>query len=133
MTHATAKTSRETAAAYKTDAESDAYLSGFDRGFNCASWQDLPEIGSRVYTESDGYVIVNDENQWDVVQSLAYDSESNGRQFSPFEFTASEFNSAEDEDGEDISEELWEAFDAGITDGIAANIQERMEQFRKTA
>lgn len=104
---------------YKTPTTKDAYSRGFERGYNCASWQDLPEIGARVWTESDGYVTVDEDNQWDVVQSAAYDSESNDRQYSPFEFTAAEFNKARN------SEARWEAFDAGIADGIQANISER--------
>lgn len=62
--------------------------------------------------KADGKITVDGENQWDVVQSLASDGESNGRDFSPFEFTASEFNKARN------SEARWEAFDAGISDGI---------------
>jgi hypothetical protein len=116
----TAKQAKMNAKQYETEAQQDAYLRGFDRGFNCASWQDLPEIGSKVRTESDGRVTVSEDNQWDVVQSAAYESESNDRQYSPFEFTASEFNESEDE-----SDELWEAFDNGISAGILANISER--------
>lgn len=105
---------------YKTPTTKDAYERGFNRGFNCASWQDLPEIGETMRTDSDGKVTVDESNQWDVVQSLAYESESSGRDYSPFEFTASEFNKARN------SEARWEAFDAGITDGISVNIGERM-------
>ncbi len=124
MTHTTIVEARQ--AATKYGESSEAYLSGFDRGYNCASWQDLPEIGSVVRTDSDGRVTVDEDNMWDVVQSQAYEAESNGRSFSPFEFTATEFN--EDEEN---SEELWEAFDQGISDGISANIQERMKAYAK--
>ena len=58
-----------------------------------------------------------------MVQSLAYAGESNDRSYSPLEFTAKEFNDSED------SEALWEAFDAGIADGINANITERREAY----
>jgi hypothetical protein len=110
---------------YKTPTTKDAYARGFERGYNCASWQDLPEIGETVRTDSDGRVTVDESNQWDVVSSLAYESESNGRDFSPFEFTAHEFNMARN------SEARWEAFDAGISDGIQTNISERMEAYNR--
>ncbi len=125
MRNTTIKLAKQNAKRFKTEAEQDAYLRGFDRGFNCASWQDLPEIGSKVWTESDGKVTVNEDNQWDVVADAAYAGESNDRQFSPFEFTAAEFNKADEEGEEGDSEALWDAFDTGISDGIHANIAER--------
>jgi hypothetical protein len=106
---------------YKTPTTKEAYERGHDRGFNCASWTDLPEVGQTIWTDADGDVEVDEDNQWDVVQSLAYESESGDRDFSPFEFTASEFNKARN------SEARWEAFDAGIADGINANIQQRQK------
>ena len=112
---------KKTAATYQTEGEQDAYLRGFDRGYSCASRQVL-SIGERIFTE-EGYVTVTEDNKWDVVQSMAFDGESNARQYSPFEFTASEFNSKED-----VSEYLWDAFDDGIVDGILANIQERISE-----
>jgi hypothetical protein len=119
MNTATIKQAETTAATYESEQEKDAYFRGFDRGFSCASWQNLPEPGEELWTESDGDILVSEDNQWDVVQSLAYAGESNDRQFSPFEFTAHEFNESDDSDS------LWEAFDAGISDGISANIRER--------
>ena len=77
-------------------------------------------MGRDLFLNGEGRIEVTEENQWDVVQSLAYESESNDRCYSPFEFTASEFNKARN------SEARWEAFDAGISDGIQANIGERM-------
>lgn len=99
---------------------SEIYLAGYSRGWNCASWQDIPGIGSTVHTDADGKVEVEDENdQADAMSSLAFEAESNGRDFSPFEFTAKELNDRED------SEDAWEAFEAGISDGISANIASR--------
>jgi hypothetical protein len=120
MTHTSAAILKSNLRQYKTPTTKDAYERGFLRGFNCASWQDLPEIGETVRTDSDGKVTVDESNQWDVVSSLAYESESIDRDYSPFEFTCSEFNKARN------SEARWEAFDAGISDGISANIGERM-------
>ena len=108
---------------YQGEAEQDAYLRGFDRGYNSASWQNLPEPGETFWIDGEGRVEADEDNLWDVVQSLAYAGESNDRSYSPFEFTAKEFNDSED------SEALWEAFDAGIADGINANITERREAY----
>lgn len=99
---------------------SDIYLAGYSRGWNVASWQDIPEIGTTVRTDAEGKVSIEDENdQADVMQSLASEAEGNDRDFSPFEFTAKELNDRED------YEAAWEAFDAGISDGISANISSR--------
>ena len=57
-----------------------------------------------------------------MVQSLAFEAESEDRSFSPFEFRAASYNAARN------SETLWEAFDEGIADGIQANIEKRMSQ-----
>ena len=124
MTHETIAEAKQNAKRFGKS--EDAYLRGFDRGYNCASWQDLPEIGDSIWTDSDGRVTVDDDNMWDVVQSLAYTAELGDRDFSPFEFTAAEFNRA---DGEEDSEELWEAFEEGISDGIHSNISERAKAF----
>jgi hypothetical protein len=120
MTHDSQRILEANLRQYKTPTTKDAYERGFERGYNCASWQDLPEVGTELFLDGEGGVTVDEDNQWDVVQSLAYESESNDRCYSPFEFTASEFNKARN------SEARWEAFDAGISDGIQANIGERM-------
>lgn len=122
MTHNAAAILKANLKQYKTPTTKDAYERGFERGFNCASWQDVPEVGETIHTDSDGKVTIDEDNQWDVVQALASESEANNRDFSPFEFTASAFNKARN------SEARWEAFDAGISDGISANIQGRMAQ-----
>jgi hypothetical protein len=119
MTHTSAAILKSNLKQYKTPTAKDAYERGFERGYNCASWQDLPEIGHTLWLESEGRITVDEDNQWDVVQSLAFEAESNDRQYSPFEFTASEFNKARN------SEARWEAFDAGISAGIQANIGDR--------
>jgi len=102
---------------------SEIYLSGFERGYNAASWQDIPEIGSTLSKSVDYQGIGEIESthdQADALQMLASESESNSRDFSPFEFTAHDLNERED------SEDAWQAFDEGISDGILANIGERI-------
>ncbi len=119
MTHTAQDAMKVGIKGYKTPTTKGAYGRGFERGYNCASWVNLPEVGEVVRTDSDGTVTIDEDNQWDVVSSLAHESESNDRDFSPFEFTASEFNKSRNSDAR------WEAFDAGISDGIQANIAER--------
>ena len=54
----------------------------------------------------------------------AQEGEANSREYSPFEFTASDLNSYEEFD----SEELWQSYDEGITAGIEAEIVRRLAQ-----
>lgn len=120
MTHTSAAILKSNLKQYKTPTTKDAYERGFERGYNSASWQDLPTPGGTYWTESEGMITADDSNEWDLVSIYAFESESNDRQNSPFEDTASEFNKARN------SEARWEAFDAGISDGIQANIQDRI-------
>jgi hypothetical protein len=93
--------------------KSEAYEMGFERGESVASWIDIPELGTEIkHIDYVGYETVTEENFLDVMEMFAFEAESNGREYSPFEFTASEFNKARN------SESLWEAFDNGIADGI---------------
>ena len=94
---------------------------GFARGKSVASWCDMPEFGKTYRTESDGDVVCEDRDlAADIMQSLAYEAESNGREYSPFEFTAHALNERED------SEEAWEAYQEGIDAGISAEISARI-------
>jgi len=109
---------------YKTPTTRDAYERGYHRGAMIASWIDLPEVGQKVCDDY-GFSKVTEENQWDIVQSCAFEAENEDRQYSPFEFTASEFNKARN------SEARWDAFDAGIADGIQANIDQRIKAYTR--
>lgn len=138
MEKATIKSARETAATYKGDnlddnGLDDAYLRGFDRGYSCANNNDLPEIGETIdEPDCDVTLVETSDDREEVLSHRAYAGEETGyiplhstandRSYSPFEFTAEEFNDAD----ERLSEALWEAFDQGIGDGIAANVKERM-------
>lgn len=56
-------------------------------------------------------------NEWrQSVYSITADADDCFRQYSPFEFFADALNGAEN------GEELWEAYDEGISTGIAAQI-----------
>jgi hypothetical protein len=71
---------------------------------------------------------VDAENIRDYHSLLCHAGADNSRQFSPFECTASEFNShpAEPEEDDDAptSEAMWEAFEAGTADAISADLAE---------
>ena len=105
----------------------EAKENGFIRGSNIASWVDIPEIGMKLCKSIDWQgidTIENEQDQIDAMEIMAFESESNDRQFTPFEFTAHEINEHENAD------ELWEAFDEGIAEGIQVNIKQRMDQYR---
>lgn len=115
---------------FSRDDLQSAYRRGWNRGHGIAC-HNVPRLGARLFTEDMGRVTVDAENIREVHASACYAAESNSRQFSPFEFIAHEFNSAEeDENGgwdsekEGLSDELWEAFEAGTFDAIAADLSE---------
>lgn len=87
---------------------------GYVRGRNAAAGQSKPLIGAMVrLPDSTRFVKVEGiEMQHDIMEAWAYASESASRDFSPFEFTACEFNSRDDAD------DIWAAFDEGISLGI---------------
>jgi hypothetical protein len=95
-----------------------AYLMGWNHGHGIAC-HNVPTIGEHMFVDDMGRVTVTADNIADVHQSLCFAAESNSRCYSPFEFIAYEFNSADE--GE--SEELWEAFEAGAGDAIFADLR----------
>ncbi len=95
----------------------EARTLGHDRGWNLASWQDMPEIGHTLPKDIDWVgqgTIETVSEQVDAWEMYCLESESNDRQFSPFEITAHELNESRWPD------EVWEAFDGGIIKGIRA-------------
>lgn len=125
MTHTASATCNTESMKYRKGTLRDAFTDGFERGYNCASWQDLPEVGQKLWTEADGRVEVDEDNQWELVESMAFESESTDRSYSPFEHRAAQYNRAKN------SEALWEAFDAGISSGVFANVAERRTAYNK--
>lgn len=82
----------------------EAYQKGKERGEAIVEYmEDLPTDYDEAITE-------------------AYQIEENDRQFSPFEFTAQELNSAQ------YPDELWDKFEEGISDGIENAINKRIRQ-----
>lgn len=92
---------------------SRAYRIGWNRGHGIAC-HNVPTLGDKVFSESLGRITVDEENIREYHESLCFEAEVSGRDFSPFEFIASEFNKL-DEDNEGLSDEAWEAYDTGVT------------------
>lgn len=100
----------------------EAYGLGYARGWTMASWIDVPALGTELPRDVDFVgigTIENESDQREAMELLAHAAEDNDRQFSPFEFTARELNDAED------AEELWDAFENGIIDGIHEEVGRR--------
>jgi hypothetical protein len=95
----------------------DAYKTGWNHGHGIAC-HNVPVIGYSTWTDGLGSVIVDADNIREVHQSMCFEAESNSRQYSPFEFTAHEFN-----EDEEYSEELWAAFNDGVYDSIIADLE----------
>lgn len=100
----------------------NAYARGFNHGHGIAC-HNVPDMGSHVWTEDMGRMVVNPVNIRDIHQSFCFQAESNSRDFSPFEFIAHELNElGDDEEAETTSEEAWEAFEEGVSDAIFADL-----------
>ena len=105
----------------KNETLSDAYRKGWNHGHGIAC-HNIPTLGAEIFSDSLGRVTVDSDNIREVHESECFAAESNSRQYSPFEFTAHEFNSLDDGEGETTSEEAWKAFEEGITDAIRADL-----------
>lgn len=107
--------------AFQDEMLSEAYKRGWNHGHGFAC-HNVPTIGDKVLTDGMGRVTVDADNIREVHQELCFAAESNSRQFSPFEFTAHEFNESKDADA------LWEAFEAGATDAIFADLSDYTDE-----
>jgi hypothetical protein len=107
----------------KDDLLADAYKRGWNHGHGIAC-HNVPSIGDKLSAGVDwvGYGYITAENVREVHEMLCHEAADNSRQFSPFEFTAHEFNESE------YAEELWEAFEAGTGDSIRADLAEYTDE-----
>jgi len=108
------------------DVLADAYRSGWNHAHGIAC-HNVPSMGETYWTDSDGRVTVETvDDAREVHASLCYEAESNSRSYSPFEFTAHEFNSAgydgDRGDNDPVADDLWEAFETGVSDSLAADL-----------
>lgn len=102
----------------------DDYANGWNHGHGIAC-HTVPQIGDKIDLCVDWVGLgpyVNAENMREYHELLCFAAEENSRQFTPFEYTAHDLNTNEGEDAEWIAEARWEAFEAGTTDAIRADI-----------
>lgn len=109
---------------FQVEELADAYRRGWNHGHGIAC-HNVPTLGEKLWTEGLGRVTVDADNIREVHADNCYAAESNSRSYSPFEFTAHEFNEYGEGDDDSLSsEELWEAFEEGTTDAINADLSE---------
>jgi hypothetical protein len=102
----------------KNSKAANAYADGFNHGHGLAC-HNVPTIGDRIDRSVD-YVgcgdLVDAENIREYHELLCHAAADHSRCYSPFEYTASEFNRSKQ------SEKLWEAFEAGTAAAIGADL-----------
>lgn len=104
-----------------------AYRKGWNHGHGIAC-HNVPSIGDRIDRSVDYVGLgarVDAENIREYHELLCHAGADNSRQFSPFEFIAAEFNEPPENCD---SDELWEAFEAGTADAIAADLAEYTDE-----
>jgi hypothetical protein len=101
----------------------DAYADGWNAGHGIAC-HNVPQLGAKLWLESEWHnVVVDADNVREIHESLCFEAENNGRQYSPFEHTAHRFNSlGEGDEATPSAWEAWEAYDAGVCDAIHADL-----------
>lgn len=115
----------------KDDVLADAYRKGWNHGHGLAC-HNVPKIGEKIFSESLGHVTIDAENIREVHGDNCYQAEMHSRCYSPFEFTAKEFNDygyhgddkQERAKSDCVAEDLWEAFEAGANAAIDADLSE---------
>lgn len=104
----------------------DIYNAGFMRGYNCASWQDMPELGKTYWTESDGRIEVETKADAEAVfMDACSQAEAGSRDYSPFEFTAKDLN----ELAETKPYDVWQVFEEGIYKGFVKSWKGRSKRY----
>jgi len=77
--------------AYASKYLSDAYKSGWNHGHGIAC-HNVPTLGEKLFSDSLGRVTVDADNIREVHADNCHAASDNSRSYSPFEFTAKEFN-----------------------------------------
>ena len=98
---------------------------GFVRGYNVAQNIELVDIGDYCDREK-----VTSANWLEVHTNIAWECESNNRQFSPFEFLAYDINATDDNPR--VKFDPWYEFDEAIRRGIAKALKQRWKSIRMT-
>jgi hypothetical protein len=104
---------------------------GLQRGYSIAKSIDLVDIGDYgdgQFLDERKRVKITSDNWLEFHTNYAYECESDGRQFSPFEFLANAIN--ETEDNPRVKFEPWLEFDEAIGRGINKALRERWKSIR---
>ena len=106
----------------------EVYEIGYERGFNIASWQDLPEIGTIIrpfeLEEFEGPV-EDVEDAREVFLATCCSAENSNREFTPFEFTCKDLNDLQEKKPYDV----WEVFEYAIGNGFRDNWESRKSYY----
>lgn len=92
-------------------AHENIYRAGWAHGHGFAC-HNVPKVGETYWFDHVGKITCNADNIRELHEVACFAAEENSRQYSPFEMIAHEINDSE------YSEELWEAFDSGLSDAI---------------
>jgi hypothetical protein len=107
-------------AVYSADSALErAYRLGWNHGHGIAC-HNTPSIGDSIDRSIDWIglgKVVTAENIAEYHECICYAAEINSREYSPFEFIAHEFNESDD------ANELWEAFESGVSDSIRNDLK----------
>jgi len=106
---------------------------GYNRGYSVAKNIDLIDIGDYgdgQFLDERGKVKITSANWLEFHANIAYECESNDRQFSPFEFLANDINATEDNPR--VKFEPWFEFDEAISRGIRKALKERWKSVQFT-
>ncbi len=106
---------------------------GLQRGYSIAKSIDLVDIGGYgdgQFLDERGKVKITSDNWLEFHTNIAYECESDARQFSPFEFLANDINTTEDNPR--VKFEPWFEFDEAISRGIRKALKERWKSIRMT-
>jgi hypothetical protein len=105
----------------------EIYNDGKERGECVASWLELPDLGTKVWSELNGNVTLDKDNYLETMIDLALDNEQHDRQYSPFEDTAKELNELNEVKPYDV----WEIYESGIDKGILDELKPRVKDWLK--
>jgi hypothetical protein len=99
-----------------------AYRLGWNTAHGIAC-HNVPTLGEEVRSDSLGRITIDADNVRDAHQEACFLAELNGRDFSPFEFIARDFNElGEGSDDAPSADEAWEAYEQGVCDSIMADL-----------
>jgi len=103
---------------YPTEYEREAFSAGYNHAHGIAC-HNVPKIGETYWLEDIASVTPETAEQAKEIHGLlCFSAEMNARCFSPWEYTAKEINSLD----EDSRERAWEAYDAGVEAAIAHDL-----------